>query len=119
MLLIAQMLLLLLVAVIVFVVTKPFHNYLRIAVFVYFIVNILGLTWMFVNTENVELTRLFSALIIIGLLVVIIYRVFLAFKHLENWQKVILLFASLVNGAILFFLLQMVFDVVYTQFGAN
>ena len=80
-------------------------------------VAVIIVTWFFVNTDNVELTRLFSGLIILGLILVIIYRIFLMFGKLENWQKIILLFASIVNGAILFFILRMLFDLVYIQLG--
>lgn len=119
MLLVAQMLLLLFIMAIVFIVTKPVPKPIRVGIFSYFIINIFMFTWMFVNTDNIELTRIFSALIIIGLILVIIYRLFLLFGHLENWQKVILLFASLVNGAILYFLLQTIFNLVYIQLGAS
>ncbi|MFC3901248.1 hypothetical protein [Aliicoccus persicus] len=117
MLIVAQMLLLLFVFVAVIIVTKPIHKNIRIGIFAYFIINIFALTWFFVNTDNVELTRLFSGLIILGLILVIIYRIFLMFGKLENWQKIILLFASIVNGAILFFILRMLFDLVYIQLG--
>ena len=117
MLIVAQMLLLLFVFVAVFFATKPIHKNIRIGIFAYFIIAILTFTWLFVNTDNVELTRIFSGLIIIGLLLVVIYRVFLMFGKLENWQKVILLFASIVNGAILFFILRMLFDFVYIHLG--
>ena len=117
MLIVAQMLLLLFVFVAVFFATKPIHKHIRIGIFAYFIIAILAYTWLFVNTDNVELTRIFSSLIILGLLLVVIYRVFLTFGKLENWQKIILLFASIVNGAILFFILRMLFDLVFIQLG--
>lgn len=117
MLLIAQMLLLLFILAIVYLLTRIMPEKLKIGIFAYFFINIIVFTWMFLNTDNVELTRVFSGLIIFGLIIVAVYRLFLFFGHLENWQKVILIFASLVNGAILFLLLQMLFNVIYIQLG--
>lgn len=117
MLLVAQMLLLLFILVIVYLLTRIMPEKLKISIFAYFFINIIVFTWMFLNTDNVELTRVFSGLIIFGLIIVAVYRLFLFFGHLENWQKVILIFASLVNGAILFLLLQMLFNVIYIQLG--
>lgn len=117
MLLAAQMLVLLFIIAIVYLLTRIMPKPLKIGIFAYFIINIMAFTWLFANTDNIEMTRVVSGLIIGGLILVGVYRLFLFFGHLENWQKVILIFASLVNGVILFLLLQMIFNVIFIQLG--
>lgn len=118
MLLVAQLLVLLFIAVIVYLLTRIMQKPLKIGIFAYFTINILTFTWLFVNADNDELTRIFSGLIIFGLIAVAVYRIFLFFGHLENWQKIILLAASLVNGGIVFLILQMLFNVIFIGLGA-
>lgn len=117
MLLAAQMLVLLFIFAIVYLLTRIMPKPVKIGIFAYFIINIFAFTWLFVNTDNVELTRVSSGLIIAGLIITGVYRLFIFFGDLENWQKLILVFASLVNGAILFLLLQMLFNVIFIQLG--
>lgn len=118
MLVVAQMLVLLFILAIVYLLIRSMPNPIKVGVSAYFIISIIAFAWLFLNTDNVELTRVLSGLIIAGLIIVAVYRLFLFFGHLENWQKIILIFASLVNGIILFLIMQMLFNVIFIELGA-
>ncbi len=118
MLAVAQILVLLFILAIVYLLIRKMPNSIKVGVSAYFITSISVFAWLFLNTDNVELTRVLSGLIIAGVIIVAVYRLFLFFGHLENWQKIILIFASLVNGVILFLILQMLFNVIFIEMGA-
>lgn len=119
---VAQVLFIVFILLAVVIVSRKVDAIVRFTAYIYFSLLTAVFAYVYITnsvngtvTDIPGLINIFGLLYIIPLILLVIIMVFGWFRHIENWQKVILIFASLVNGLLVVFIFNRLFFMVFYQ----